>query len=109
MSDQINGEQLGRDKNGRFVKGHKSTGGRAPVAREVRYYEIMQSACTFADWDDICKKAVVDAKRGDSVARKWLADYLIGPPVERKDITSGGEKIKGYVVVSPDDWTDSAE
>ena len=102
MSDQINGEQLGRDKNGRFVKGHKSTGGRAPVAREVRYYEILQSSCTFADWDDICKKAVTDAKRGDSVARKWLADYLIGPPVERKDITSGDEPLKVVLVYADD-------
>lgn len=24
--------------------------------------------------------------------------------VERKDVTSGGEKIKGYIGVSPDDW-----
>lgn len=28
---------------------------------------------------------------------------------ERLDITSGGEKIKGYVTVSPDDWGDDSE
>jgi len=27
-----------------------------------------------------------------------------GKLVEKMDLTSGGEKIKGYAVISPDDW-----
>ena len=70
-----------RDAKGRFVKGHTGNpNGRAPKAREERYYEITMSACTFKDWEDIVKKAVSQAKRGDSVARKWLSDFLVGVP-----------------------------
>jgi len=85
-----------RDESGRFLKG--STGnptGRAPREREERYYKIMVQTVTFADWERIITKAVDQAKRGDSVARKWLSDYLIGPPVERKEITGAdGEPIQ---------------
>lgn len=93
MSDGIDGNQAERDEKGRFKKGNKISPGRAPVAREIRYYDILKTSVTFSDWEDIVKKAVNDAKRGDGVARKWLADYLIGPPVEHKDITSGGKPI----------------
>ena len=76
-----------RDKNGRFVKGNGGGPGRPKKEREVRYYEIMQTACTFADWKAICKKATEQAKRGDSVARKWLSDYLMGAPTQKHELT----------------------
>lgn len=77
-----------RDKNGRFVKGHPSvTPGRPKKEREENYYRILTDAVTPADWEAIILKAVEQAKRGDSTARKFLADYLIGPPVERKEVT----------------------
>lgn len=87
MSNGINGNQSERDERGRFKKGNKISPGRAPVDREIKYYDILKSTVTFSDWEDIVRRAVVDAKRGDGVARKWLSDYLIGPPVERKEIT----------------------
>lgn len=77
-----------RDERGRFIKG--STGnprGRAPKEREERYYEILMTSISFDDWRSIIDKARDQAKKGDSVARKWLADYLVGPPVERKELT----------------------
>ena len=55
--------------------------------------EITLSAVTFKDWTDIIKKAVQQAKRGNGAARKFLADYLLGPPNQRVDVTSGGEPI----------------
>jgi len=55
--------------------------------------EITLSAVTFQDWHDIIKKAVEQAKRGNANARKFLADYIIGPPNQRVDVTSGGERI----------------
>lgn len=45
--------------------------------------QITQSACTFSDWRDIVKKAIGQAKRGNPQARRWLADYLMGPPPQR--------------------------
>lgn len=77
-----------RDAKGRFVKGHEPiTPGRPKKSREERYLDILVSTVTEEDWEEIILRAVVDAKRGDATARKWLADYMIGPPVEKKEIT----------------------
>ena len=78
-----------RDDNGRFVKGHKSISpGRPKQKREDRFMAITQSACTFADWRKIVKKAVDQATAGNPVARKWLSDYLLGPPPQRIEHTA---------------------
>lgn len=48
-----------------------------------------------------------DAKRGDTSARKWLSDYLLGLPVQRQEISGpdgGPLPVKAYVSISPDDW-----
>ena len=85
-----------RDENGRFVKGATGNSrGRMPKERETKFYEITLSAVTFDDWKAIVVKAKEQAKRGDAVARKWLADYLIGPPVQRNEVTGkDGEIIR---------------
>ena len=87
----------GREENGQFAKGNQVAknggGGRPSKAREERYYEIAMKSCTFGDWRAIMKKAVDQALDGDKDARKWLADYLIGPATKRLDVTTGGEKI----------------
>lgn len=76
-----------RDENGRFVKGNGGGPGRPKKVREEQYHAILVSVVTPEDWKAICCKAVQDAKRGDTAARKFLADYLIGPPVEKKEVT----------------------
>jgi len=74
-------------------------GGRPKKAKEEQYYRIMTTACTVSDWEAIVKKAVEQAKRGDGTARKWLADYIIGPPIERKEITGeNGGALKIQVI-----------
>ena len=78
-----------RDANGRFTKEYSGGPGRPKKAREEKYYEITQASCTFASWGRIVKKAVQQAERGDAVARKFLADYLIGPPPKELRITGG--------------------
>ena len=75
------------DENGKFKKGNKASPGRGSKQREVRYSEILQSTCTFKEWGEICQKAVDQAKRGDSIARKWLSDNLMGLPVQRTELT----------------------
>ena len=74
-----------RDKNGRFVKGNKGGPGRPPKERENRYYEIAMNTVTFKDWQEIIRRAVLDAKRGDATARKWLSEYL-APQAQRHEI-----------------------
>lgn len=93
-----------RTEKGTFAKGHKGMGGRPPKEREDKYYEITLNTVTYEQWRKIVKRAATLAENGDPVARKWLADYLQGPPVQKTDITSNGESIKGYIGINPDDW-----
>ena len=51
------------------------------------------NACSFKDWKAIVGKAVEQAMDGDKDARKWLADYLIGPATKKLDVTTGGAKL----------------
>lgn len=77
-----------REAGGRFPKGQSGNpAGRPPKVREERYREILLSTVTFEAWEDIVRKAADQAKKGDAVARKWLADYLVGVPVQRNEIT----------------------
>jgi hypothetical protein len=78
-----------RDDRGRFKKGVSGNpNGRPKKSREQRYMSITMTACTFSDWKAIVKRAVEDAKRGDSNARKFLADYLVGPPVQKHAVAN---------------------
>ena len=92
-----------RDENGRFVKGQSGNpNGRPSRKREEKYYEITISACTFADWGRIVKKAVQQALRGDAVARKWLADYLVGTPEQNINLT-GDPSVQEVIAELPDE------
>jgi hypothetical protein len=46
---------------------------------------------------------VMSSSRNPADRALFLA-YSYGKPKDEVDITSGNEKIKGYVIVSPDDW-----
>lgn len=97
-----------RDENGKFVKGSSGNPrGRMPKEREEKFYEITMNACTYKDWEAITRKAVEQAKRGDAVARKWLADYLIGAPVQRTEVSGkdGNELTIRFV----NDWRNPDE
>jgi hypothetical protein len=72
-----------RDNTGKFVKGHEGTGGRKPRATEEKYLQLLKKTVSPDDWKEIIQRAVTDAKRGDGIARKFIADYLIGAPVQR--------------------------
>lgn len=83
-----------RDEKGRFIKGSvPNPNGRPSKPHELRYYEITLSAVSEEDWTAIVSRARDQAKRGDAVARKWLADYLIGPPTQKTDLTVKDRKI----------------
>ena len=71
-----------RDQKGRFEKGHEKIGGRKARSVEERYLDAFKSSVSVDDFIAIVQRAVNDAKRGDTSARKFIADYLIGTPVE---------------------------
>ena len=49
---------------------------------------------------------VVAAKDSDDwlAAAKFIYQHIDGPPPKEIDLTSGGQPIKTYITVSPDDW-----
>ena len=91
-----------RDANGRFAKGNSGGPGRTSKTREVRFLEITLATVTYQDWADIVEKAKDQAKRGNPVARKWLGDYLLGPPVQRTELTGADGNVLEIRYVS--DW-----
>lgn len=68
----------------------RNPNGRPKKEREIKYLEVTLNAVTFSDWEKIVQKARDQALKGDAVARKWLADYLVGAPVQRNE-HSGAE------------------
>lgn len=91
-----------RDEHGRFVKGNKASPGRPTKEREVKYYELTVSAVSEEDWIGIVKTAVRLATKGDSQARKWLSDFLIGLPQQKVDLTTNGENINSIGITGVD-------
>lgn len=73
-----------RDEKGKFVKGHENVGaGRKPKSVEQRYLAAFKKCVTLEDMEEIINRALIGAKRGDPADRKFICDYLIGPPVEK--------------------------
>lgn len=88
-----------RDANGRFLPGHTPSnngkGGRKSRKKEEQYLARMVKVVTLKDWEEITLTAIARAKAGDSTARKWLSDYLLGPPPQRLEHSGPeGEPIK---------------
>lgn len=89
-----------RQSNGQFGKGNKVAagnkgGGRSARPKEEQYLAIMLKTCTPDDWEKIVISAVTHAKAGDSRAREWLSNYILGKPIERHELTGAdGERLK---------------
>jgi hypothetical protein len=82
-----------RDEKGRFKKGASGNPrGRPARDRERRYLEIAKTAVTFEQWRGIIKAAADDALAGDAQARRFLADYLIGPPGKLRERADADEQ-----------------
>lgn len=92
-----------RDEDGKLKRGSVlNPKGRPKKEREQAYYDVLVSSVSKDDWSAIIGRAVIDAKRGDAVARKWISDYLIGPPIQKTEIggANGGPLIVEYI----NDW-----
>ena len=95
-----------REANGRFAKGNSASKGhshgRPKRKREERYYDILVSTVTFDRWKRIVDKAAQQAERGDSIARKWLADYIVGVPEQTQNVNiTGYPSIRDIVAELP--------
>ena len=66
-----------------------------PRPKEEQYLDIMLRTCTPDDWEKIVLSAVTRAKAGDSKAREWLSNYILGKPIERTEISGpNGSKLE---------------
>ena len=83
-----------RKTNGQFAKGHSGNPqGRPKRSTEERYLRALSTFVTMEDWEKIVRSAVSRAKCGDSTARQWLSDYLIGKPVQRTEVSGPGGEV----------------
>lgn len=77
-----------RDMKGRFVPGTSGNpAGRSPRQVEKEYLDALIANVSMEDWEKIIERAVKDASNGDSVARKWLSDYLLPTPKQRTELS----------------------
>jgi hypothetical protein len=81
---------VGRDANGRFVKGHPPTnngkGGRQKRATEEKYIRAMMKEVPATEWSKVLRTGIQLAKAGDLGWAKFIASYLMGLPKQRLDI-----------------------
>jgi len=85
-----------RDDKGRFVKGHKpfntkNKGGRPKRTTEEKYLRVLHATVKLEDWKHIILTAMARAKSGDSRARQWLSDYLLGKPAQQITLQTVGD------------------
>lgn len=100
---------MDRDAKGRFAKG--TTGnpnGRPPRATEEEYVGRIRDAVSPERWKKVVEQMLKRAENGDVHSARFIAEYLLGRPKQRLDLTSDDRPLKGYAVVSPDDWPEGA-
>ena len=87
MDDKV----IVRKANGQFGPGNQ-TGGRKRRAEEDAVKALFLRAISTKDQVAIIQKARDQALRGDKDARRFIFDYLHGPPIQRNEHTgeSGG-------------------
>lgn len=85
MSEQ--GQTEGRDERGRFAAGNRGGPGRPPKAREAAYQAVVQEVVSLGAWAKVVAEALVRAQAGDSQARQWLGEFLIGKPKQSLGIS----------------------
>lgn len=67
-------------KTGRFLPGNKASPGRKKKAVERDYTKMFTDVVTPDKWREMIESALKLAVQGDSFARRWLSDYIIGKP-----------------------------
>ncbi len=66
---------------------------------------VLDETLTAEVWDAIFAKVAQKAQKGDLAAARFLAEYRFGKPKQNLDVTSNGQTLKGYILISPDDWS----
>ena len=75
-----------RNTNGRFAAGWCGGPGRPSRSVEAQYLITLRESVPLETWGKICEAAVAQAVSGDAKAREWLANYLIGKPLQAVEV-----------------------
>ena len=95
-----------RKTDGTFAKGHTGNpNGRPKRSTEEKYLAALSRRVPLKEWRTVCDTAIARAKAGDSTARQWLSDYLMGKPIQRTEASGPGggpieHKLSGSVGVT---------
>lgn len=77
-----------RDENGHLKKGSiLNPNGRPTKSIEENFNALIDKAVSEKDWLEILSVAAKQAKRGDSIARAWLADRRYGKAIQKTELT----------------------
>jgi len=87
---------VGRDENGRFVKGHNSRGGRKPRAEEREIIAALEGACPLADVLGMFHDAIMC---GQDWAIKLYLAYRWGSPRQQVENSITGADGGDLVIV----------
>ncbi|RPJ40141.1 MAG: hypothetical protein EHM35_00615 [Planctomycetaceae bacterium] len=72
-----------RSSGGQWLPGQTGNKrGRLPREREHEFLDVTIAAVSKEQWKEIITKAAEQALAGDSVARKFLAEYILGQPAQ---------------------------
>lgn len=90
---------------GGFKKGQSGNPkGRPKREKEVKFLDLLRSEVTEHDWQIIIRTAISFAQSGDTNARRWLSDYIMGPPVQKQEISGeDGKAIHIKVTIKGND------
>lgn len=109
MDDQITGGLVERDGKGRFVKGHRKTGGRAKRATEIEYLTAVLEGIPLDDVTTGARRLADKIRKGDIYAWKLLLPYLVGLPTQRMEHTGADGAGLRIEVIYADDSGDGSQ
>ena len=95
---------MGRDSGGKWEKGTSGNPGGRPINRG-EYLQKLDTTLTDEDWIAIIAMAIKRAKLGDSRARQWLSDYVLGKAIQGIDLF--GETTSELIIRYVNDWRDN--
>ena len=93
-------------KNNQVALGHKGAGGRPSRPVEEAYLRAIKEAMPSEAWVKCLRVYAARAQSGDRYALRFFADYLLGKPLERRELTGLHGQPLGIIVTYASDNPD---
>ena len=86
---------------GKFAPGNKCGKGNPLAKRQAEYRKAFQDAVSLDDMKAIAEKISDQAKGGDVLSARFVADYTLGKPVPMVEAEDGsGQMVPGALVIN---------